>query len=141
MGKGGRFKKRGPRDDRDSKAPYIAWEYKENESFNTYYRAQKIVPEEEFATFVSKLIEPLPTTFRVNQMLPTAASAAQKLQSLAPFVLEDGTVIEPPRRLPWYPGGTAWHVSSPKSEFRKHAAFKAFHQWLVSETEAGCLSR
>ena len=148
MGKGNKFKKaRGPRDDRDSKPkaekPYESWVYKPNVSFDAYYRAQKIVPEEDFPTLIAKLIEPLPTTFRVNQMMPLAPSIAAKLEAMSgtPFVLTDGNSIEAPRRLPWYPGGTAWHVSSPKSEFRKHAAFKSFHQWLVAQTDAGCISR
>ena len=154
MGKGNRFKKarlaaasesrdKEPYDNRDTKKPYEPWVYKANENFDAYYRAQCIVPDEDFPQFIAKLLEPLPTTFRVNQMMPSAPAIAAKLDAMAgtPFVLTDGATIDPPRRLPWYPGGSAWHVSSAKSEFRKHAAFKAFNQWLIAETDAGCLSR
>ena len=146
MGKGNRFKKaRGgaPREESDTRKPYEAWEYKTNSNFDTYYRAQRIVPEEDFDKFIAKLLEPLPVTFRVNQMMPSAPAIEAKLDAMAstPFLLSDGATIEPPRRLPWYPGGTAWHVGSAKSEFRKHEAFKAFNKWLIAETDAGCLSR
>lgn len=37
----------------------------ENDRFFSYYKAQKIVPEEEWDTFVDALRQHLPTTFRV----------------------------------------------------------------------------
>lgn len=37
----------------------------ENDRFFAYYKAQKIVPEEEWDTFVDALRQHLPTTFRV----------------------------------------------------------------------------
>lgn len=37
-----------------------------NVRFNGYYRAQKIVPDEEWDAFVDAMKRPLPTTFRVG---------------------------------------------------------------------------
>ena len=37
----------------------------ENDRFSAYYKAQKIVPEEEWDTFIDALRQHLPTTFRV----------------------------------------------------------------------------
>jgi multisite-specific tRNA:(cytosine-C5)-methyltransferase len=36
-----------------------------NERFTTYYQTQKIVPEDEWDTFMESMRAPLPTTFRV----------------------------------------------------------------------------
>jgi len=36
-----------------------------NDRFSAYYKAQKIVPEEEWDTFIDALRQHLPTTFRV----------------------------------------------------------------------------
>jgi len=38
----------------------------ENERFTAYYKAQNIVPEDEWGTFMSALRRHLPTTFRVT---------------------------------------------------------------------------
>jgi multisite-specific tRNA:(cytosine-C5)-methyltransferase len=124
-------------------APYESFEYKTNEDFEKYYKAQLIVPEADFGSFISRLLDPLPTTWRVNPLMPSAPVIAAKLEAMAgtPWVLNDGASIESPRRLPWYPAGLAWHVTSPKSDFRKHAAFKEFHQWLIAQTDAGCVTR
>lgn len=45
----------GPLDKADMKSP----------RFEAYYKAQKILPDEEWDDFITKLKEPLPTTFRV----------------------------------------------------------------------------
>jgi multisite-specific tRNA:(cytosine-C5)-methyltransferase len=123
--------------------PYEPYEYKSNDKFEAYYKAQNIVPEADFPAFIAKLLEPLPTTWRVNPLMPSASAISVQLESMAaaPWVLEDGSSIQPPQRLSWYPGGLAWHVSSPKSEFRKHTTFKVFHQWLIAQTDAGCITR
>lgn len=36
-----------------------------NERFTTYYQAQKIIPDDEWETFMEALRRPLPTTFRI----------------------------------------------------------------------------
>jgi hypothetical protein len=36
-----------------------------NDRFDAYYKAQKIVPDDEWDKFMDTLREPLPTTFRV----------------------------------------------------------------------------
>lgn len=36
-----------------------------NERFTTYYKAQKIMPDDEWETFMDSLRRPLPTTFRI----------------------------------------------------------------------------
>lgn len=58
-----------------------------NERFATYYQAQKIIPEDEWETFMDSLRRPLPTTFRI---------AGSRQYGLSPFMDESPalTVIE-----------------------------------------------
>jgi 16S rRNA C967 or C1407 C5-methylase (RsmB/RsmF family) len=46
---------------------------KENANFEEYYKAQKIVPEEEWDAFIECLKTPLPTSFRINGRYVRAA--------------------------------------------------------------------
>ena len=61
-GKGGRSGKGGSKDDRTD---FIEKIDMENERFFAYYKAQKIVPDDEWNVFVDALPQHLPTTFRV----------------------------------------------------------------------------
>lgn len=58
-------------DPKKSRKPNGAGEYKlgfekENEKFEEYYKAQKIVREEDWDAFMESLRTPLPTSFRIN---------------------------------------------------------------------------
>ena len=58
-------------DPKKSRKPNGAGEYnlgfsKENAKFEEYYKAQKIVPEDEWDAFMDSLRTPLPTSFRIN---------------------------------------------------------------------------
>ncbi|CAD6984793.1 unnamed protein product [Tilletia controversa] len=55
---------------------------------------------------------------------------------------EEPTFVPPPTVLPFYhPVGLGWQLDVKKNVIRKHPAFKAFQQWLVHETDTGCISR
>ncbi|KAE8215610.1 hypothetical protein CF327_g1108 [Tilletia walkeri] len=55
---------------------------------------------------------------------------------------EEPTLVPPPTQLPFYrPVGLGWQLDVKKNVIRKHPAFKAFQQWLVHETDSGCISR
>ena len=56
--------KRRNMDARDANAPKIPIG---NEEFNTYYKAQGVVPEQEWEEFLAILVDPLPIAFRMNQ--------------------------------------------------------------------------
>jgi len=96
----------------------------ENERFFAYYKAQKIVPEEEWDEFVDALRQHLPTTFRVagsRQYAPwclalctlkpiTYFRIANALNSMIKDihvptlsdVVFEGQKIPPPVQIPWY---------------------------------------
>ncbi|KAJ3823473.1 S-adenosyl-L-methionine-dependent methyltransferase [Lentinula raphanica] len=116
-----------------------------NERFFAYYKAQKIVPDDEWMDFLEALRSPLPTTFRVAGSRQIAKSLNETIKdvhvpSLSNVTFEDQT-LPPPVQLPWYPDGLAWQFNVPKKVLRKSPEFKKFHSFLVFETEVGNISR
>ncbi|KAK1226168.1 tRNA (cytosine-5-)-methyltransferase ncl1 [Marasmius sp. AFHP31] len=116
-----------------------------NERFAAYYKAQDILPEEEWESFLDALRSPLPTTFRVAGSRLTAQSLNKAITDTHVPMLSDvsfeGQKIPPPVQLPWYPDGLAWQFNVPKKVLRKSPEFKKFHSFLVFETEVGNISR
>uniref|UniRef100_A0A8C8M8X2 tRNA (cytosine(34)-C(5))-methyltransferase n=1 Tax=Oncorhynchus tshawytscha TaxID=74940 RepID=A0A8C8M8X2_ONCTS len=53
----------------------------------------------------------------------------------------DGQKIEAPQPLSWYPDELAWHTNMSRKILRKSPLLEKFHQFLVSETESGNISR
>lgn len=53
----------------------------------------------------------------------------------------DGTKVDPPMPVPWYPDELAWWMTTPKNVVRRFAPFSAFQKYLVSETSVGNISR
>ncbi|XP_019346642.1 RNA cytosine C(5)-methyltransferase NSUN2 isoform X2 [Alligator mississippiensis] len=118
---------------------------KENALFERYYAALRIVPEGEWEPFMAALREPLPATFRItgykshaNEILHCLKNKYFKeLQDL----VVDGQKIEVPQPLSWYPEELAWHTNLSRKILRKSPELEKFHQFLVSETECGNISR
>ena len=53
----------------------------------------------------------------------------------------EGESIQAPKPLPWYPNELGWYFDCSRKAFRKCATLKEFHQFLVTETELGNISR
>ncbi|XP_058162448.1 RNA cytosine C(5)-methyltransferase NSUN2 isoform X3 [Dasypus novemcinctus] len=53
----------------------------------------------------------------------------------------DGQKVEVPQPLSWYPEELAWHTNLSRKILRKSPQLEKFHQFLVSETESGNISR
>ncbi|KAF8634819.1 hypothetical protein AX17_004071 [Amanita inopinata Kibby_2008] len=116
-----------------------------NPRFSAYYKAQEIVPDDEWDTFLNSMRQHLPTTFRVAGSRQTAQPLNTIIKELHVPSLSniefEGQRIAPPVQIPWYPDGLAWHFNVPKKVLRKQAEFKKFHSFLVFETEIGNISR
>ncbi|KXN81699.1 tRNA (cytosine(34)-C(5))-methyltransferase [Leucoagaricus sp. SymC.cos] len=116
-----------------------------NERFFSYYKAQKIVPEEEWNSFLEAIRDHLPTTFRVAGSRQTANTLNGTIRDVHVPGLSnvefEGQRVSPPVQLPWYPDGLAWQFNVPKKVLRKQPEFKKFHSFLVFETETGNISR
>ncbi|KAG0002156.1 hypothetical protein BGZ65_002881, partial [Modicella reniformis] len=133
-----------PRKGRDENTAYTEV-VKENAQMEAYYKAQKIVSEEEWPVFWEHLKVTLPTTFRITGTRSHAAEIRETVKNafvpLLSKVAVDDVVGEPPRPLPWYPDELGWHFAVPRMLLKKSPEFAKFHQFLVAETEVGNISR
>ncbi|XP_060047128.1 RNA cytosine C(5)-methyltransferase NSUN2 isoform X2 [Erinaceus europaeus] len=118
---------------------------KENELFERYYRELGIVPAGEWEQFMGALRQPLPATLRITGYKSHAKELLQCLKSKYFKELEDlevdGHKVEVPQPLSWYPEELAWHTNLSRKILRKSPQLEKFHQFLVSETESGNISR
>ncbi|KAM4027069.1 RNA cytosine C(5)-methyltransferase NSUN2 [Anomaloglossus baeobatrachus] len=128
-----------------------AWEsgyaeiIKENKLFEQYYQELKIVPEGEWEQFMSAMREPLPATIRITGYKSHAKEILHCLKEKYFKELQnievDGQKIEAPQPLHWYPDELAWHTNLSRKIIRKSPELEKFHQFLISETESGNISR
>ncbi|KAJ7419736.1 tRNA (cytosine(34)-C(5))-methyltransferase [Willisornis vidua] len=118
---------------------------KENELFERYYRELGIVPAGEWDTFMAALREPLPATLRITGYRSHAKEILHCLKEKYFRELQDlevdGQKVEMPQSLSWYPEELAWHTNLSRKILRKSPQLEKFHQFLVSETECGNISR
>ncbi|XP_061597040.1 RNA cytosine C(5)-methyltransferase NSUN2 [Cololabis saira] len=118
---------------------------KENKLFEHYYKEQGLVPEGEFEQFMDAMREPLPATIRITGYKSHAKEILHCLkEKYFKDILDleiDGQTIEAPQPLSWYPDELAWHTNMSRKIIRKSPLLEKFHQFLVSETESGNISR
>ncbi|KAE9410619.1 S-adenosyl-L-methionine-dependent methyltransferase [Gymnopus androsaceus JB14] len=116
--KGGRGEGRGGKKD-EYRTDLIEKSDMKNERFFAYYKAQKIVPEDEWESFLEALRTPLPTTFRVAGSRQIAQSLNETIKDVHVPQLSDVTFedqkLPPPVQLSWYPDGLAGNSTSQKS--------------------------
>ncbi|KAJ1925972.1 tRNA (cytosine-5-)-methyltransferase ncl1 [Tieghemiomyces parasiticus] len=121
---------------------------KSNAMFERYYRAQNLFGADndtEFSAFLSQLQVILPTAFRITGNRSHALELrAQIERDFIPYIQAaevDGVLVEPPKPIPWYPGGFGWQMTVPRIALKKSESLKKFHTFLVTETEVGNISR
>lgn len=115
---------RGRSNAKDQRTDLIEKVDMQNDRFFAYYKAQNIVPEEEWPTFVETLRQHLPTTFRVagSRQYDSFISFALTFHKISLFriantlnsmikdlhvpslsnVVFEGQKIPPPVQIPWY---------------------------------------
>ncbi|KAK7075924.1 tRNA (cytosine(34)-C(5))-methyltransferase [Halocaridina rubra] len=130
---------------------------RENANFEKYYKAQKIVLEEEWDDFISCMKQNLPAAFRITGTKNMAQALLQVMQKsffeplsqlippeLTPEEIaagEEPIKILKPMCLPWYPDNLAWQLNLTRRDIRRCEAYWKLHQFLISETETGNISR
>lgn len=166
-----------PKRDRSDPQGYVVAK-KENKDFETYYKLQNLVPEEEWKAFMESLQSSLPAAFRITGNTTQAEALLkilkedffQPLENLSPEELlpaaatnqpcnEGGTAdsgadaqgeavdaeepIVPlePKCLTWYPKGLAYQLNLSRRSIRRCEAYWRLHQCLITETDAGSISR
>ncbi|KAF8857893.1 S-adenosyl-L-methionine-dependent methyltransferase [Acephala macrosclerotiorum] len=119
---------------------------KQNEKLEKYYNSVLRLSNEEKEEFWDALKRELPNSFRFAGSKGHAL-AVQKLL-ISRYIPEiskishyDGTPVEPPQVVPWYPDDLAWWMTTPKNVVRRFPPFAAFQKYLVSETSVGNISR
>ncbi|KAK7898633.1 hypothetical protein WMY93_019486 [Mugilogobius chulae] len=118
---------------------------KENKLFEHYYKELGLVPDGEFEQFMEAMREPLPATIRITGYKSHAKEILHCLKDKYFKDIQDleidGQTIEAPQPLSWYPDEQAWHTNMSRKIIRKSPLLEKFHQFLVSETESGNISR
>ncbi len=118
---------------------------KENKRLEDYYNTLTNLPEEERAEFWAALRRELPNSFRFCGSKGHALAVKRLLQTRyipeITRITHDGTTVNPPTAVPWYPDSLAWSMTTPKNVIRKFPPFAAFQKFLVSETSVGNISR
>ncbi|KAK0135264.1 tRNA (cytosine(34)-C(5))-methyltransferase [Merluccius polli] len=118
---------------------------KENKLFEDYYKELDLVPEGEFQLFMDAMREPLPATIRITGYKSHAKEILHCLKEKyfkdIQEVEIDGVKLEAPTPLSWYPDELAWQTNMSRKIIRKSPLLEKFHQFLVSETESGNISR
>jgi 16S rRNA C967 or C1407 C5-methylase (RsmB/RsmF family) len=142
----------------------------ENADFEVYYKAQKIVPEEQWEQFLARLREPLPTNFRVSHIAPNRHILVDRIKKeLAPSeddvraavdVVESESGLSSatdkiagrqpmasannkvvPFQLPWYPEGLAWQLDLPRRFLKRLSPLSPLLDVVVRCTAGGTMSR
>lgn len=110
-----------------------------NNSFETFYKALEIIPNDEWDSFIKTLRSPLPACFRLNPTNPFTATLKAELKVFSEkYNQDDGNVIE---QLPWYPDGNAYKVNIDRKAIRKTEEYAEFHEWLKLHTNNGNITR
>uniref|UniRef100_A0A803VYD7 tRNA (cytosine(34)-C(5))-methyltransferase n=1 Tax=Ficedula albicollis TaxID=59894 RepID=A0A803VYD7_FICAL len=113
-----------------------------------YYRELGIVPAGEWDAFMALSRHSVilhPVSLRVSLACSHAKEILHCLKEKYFRELQDlevdGQKVEMPQSLSWYPEELAWHTNLSRKILRKSPQLEKFHQFLVSETECGNISR
>jgi len=130
----------------DNRCSYITT-VRENEKFIQYYKMQNICSEDEWDHFITVLKSDLPTSFRITGSCNAEAKSLLKLvegmffTDLLKGELADTQQNSKPFCLPWYPERLGWQLKITRKDIRSSEAYYRLHNFLISETENGNISR
>jgi len=135
-------------DDRNTEAGKLLG-YKDiirsNDLFERFYQEQRICPEEEFGEMMECLKQDLPASFRISASRAESQALLKILETEYFAELsshkEAGEEVIIPKVLPWYPENLAYQLNLTRREIRRHEVNFKLHNFLVSETESGAISR
>jgi len=118
-----------------------AWKevVKENTFFAHYYQDQKIVPEEEWTTFLDTLKEMLPLSYRFIGSCKKAKLLSNRM--MLDFINSLPDEIPRPFQTTWYPMQMSWQHHISRNEIRKNELLGEYHKFLLTEADCGNLVR
>ncbi|KAL8987161.1 MAG: hypothetical protein Q9177_003608, partial [Variospora cf. flavescens] len=136
--------RKGQRAERPQRADYEEVT-KTNPNYEAYYNHLSIFRDDEKTEFWAALRRELPNSFRFTgskgHALPVQKILKERYIPEIESIEYEGSKVEPPTPVPWFPNQLAWQMTTPKNVVRKFAPFKSFQQFLVSETSVGNISR
>ncbi|CAD6234356.1 GSCOCG00001847001-RA-CDS [Cotesia congregata] len=125
---------------------------RENKDFETYYKAQNVIPDDQWDAFITTIRENLPSAFRITGS-QTEAKALLKIikgdffEEILNNKLEgekevaNETEKMRPKSLPFYPNELAWQLQLTRKDIRRSEAYFKLHNFLIAETSSGNISR
>ncbi|XP_012136901.1 tRNA (cytosine(34)-C(5))-methyltransferase Nsun2 [Megachile rotundata] len=124
---------------------------RENKDFENYYKTQKIVPEDQWNSFMSTMKENLPVAFRITGSKGEARVLLETIKSnffkeiLNMQTNESSDKTEEPKQIlkciPFYPDELAWQLQLTRKDIRRSEAYFKLHNFLIVETDCGSISR
>ncbi|XP_057325315.1 tRNA (cytosine(34)-C(5))-methyltransferase [Microplitis mediator] len=125
---------------------------RENKDFETYYKAQKVIPEGQWDSFITTMRENLPAAFRITGSQTEAKTLLKIIkgdffEEILNMKLDgDNEVADDaekmrPQSLPFYPEGLAWQLKLTRKDIRRSEAYFRLHNFLIAETSSGSISR
>ncbi|KAJ8973049.1 hypothetical protein NQ317_011329 [Molorchus minor] len=106
---------------------------------------QKVCKEEEYDEFIKSLKTDLPATFRITGSKCVANKMLEIVQEqLIKDCINQTEGDEKPLTIfpiPWYPNKLAWQMELTRKDIRRFEAYYKLHNFLISETEHGTISR
>ncbi|KAL5109392.1 RNA cytosine-C 5 methyltransferase NSUN2 [Taenia crassiceps] len=117
-----------------------------NPAFEDYYKSQLVLDDSDFSEFLKAMRTPLPVTFRITGFRQQNRELLSLLQENYLYSIIEHCSDQPSEKLSvfplkWYPGSMAWQINLPRLEIRKSPHLQELQKFLVSESEAGNLSR
>lgn len=117
---------------------------RENKEFDAYYMKQNICKADEWDNMLKLLKTDLPASFRItcypreeaNQLLSIVKSKYFKN-----LVNSEDNTDKEPFCLPWYPEELGWQIQITRNDIRKSESYFQLHNFLISETSVGNISR
>ena len=117
---------------------------KENDTYVNYYKAQKIVPPEEWEDFMAAIRDELPAAFRINRCCMGQTLKLRDMindDSFSAIVNPEGKKVSAVASLPWDKEGLSFQFNYSRVEIRKSEGLQRLHSFLVSESENGYITR
>jgi len=119
-----------------------------NEKFDAYYRAQNLMPADEWVAFEKAIRSDLPIAFRLVDFNGHPAKLLKRLEEGdfgspgTEFKLVDGTgVCNPPQKMEWYPNSLGWNINIARKKLKHCPELDEFRKFLQSETAQGNVCR
>ncbi|KAL7018767.1 hypothetical protein ACKWTF_010905 [Chironomus riparius] len=122
---------------------------RENANFETYYKHEKVCPEDQFEKFMTAMRANLPTTFRITAFKGESKRlleiVKEKLFTDYIAALKDLEEYDEeqlkPKSLCWYPDELAWQLQLTRKDIRRSEKLFRLHNFLIAETKSGNISR